>query len=68
MEQDKQTLWKVFAQTGKVTDYLRYRQAVMSAAMPQNGKEATRDADRKRAGHPGDGGRGSGSVHHRADR
>ncbi len=31
---DQHELWEVFAHTGRVEDYLRYRQAVMQAAQP----------------------------------
>jgi len=35
---DKQELWAVFAQTGRVADYLRYREAVTQKA-PDTQKE-----------------------------
>ena len=35
---DKNELWAVFAQTGRVEDYLRYREAVMQAP-PEPKKE-----------------------------
>lgn len=37
---DKQELWMVFKQTGRVEDYLRYRDAVQ-AAMPPKVEENT---------------------------
>lgn len=37
MESDKEQLWQVFAQTGRVQDYLRYAQAV-NAHLPKAGE------------------------------
>ena len=48
---ENQELWAVFAQTGRVEDYLRYRQAVMSAA-PKQQEESHDGADGKGTDRP----------------
>jgi len=47
---EKDQLWQVFSQTGRVEDYLRYREAVMSAAQPK--EEMTDGADSQGSDHP----------------
>ncbi|MBR5134586.1 MAG: hypothetical protein IKV35_03195 [Clostridia bacterium] len=39
METDKEQLWQIFAQTGRVQDYLRYADAVNAVIPPK--KETT---------------------------
>lgn len=41
---DKQQLWMVFTQTGRVEDYLRYRNAVEASKPPQK-EESTHGTD-----------------------
>lgn len=48
---DKNELWAVFAQTGRVEDYLRYRDAVMSNA-PEKQKEQHDGTDGKGTDRP----------------
>lgn len=49
-EQEQDRLWQIFAHTGRVQDYLRYTQAVMNKAEPQ---EETKDGiDGKRTDRP----------------
>ena len=51
MRLDKHELWAVFTQTGRVEDYLRYREAVTNAA--QNPQEETHHgADGERTDRP----------------
>lgn len=47
---EKEQLWQVFSQTGRVEDYLRYREAVMSAMQPK--EEKTDGIDSQRFDHP----------------
>ena len=48
---DKNELWAVFAQTGRVEDYLRYREAVMLNA-PKKQEEQTDGTDGKGTDRP----------------
>lgn len=47
---EKEQLWRLFTQTGRVEDYLRYREAVMSAAQAR--KETTDGTDSKGTDRP----------------
>ena len=48
---DQNELWAVFAHTGRVEDYLRYRDAVMQASAPK--QEEQRDGtDSQRTDRP----------------
>ncbi len=47
---DKEQLWQMFSQTGRVEDYLRYREAVMSVAEPK--EETTDGTDSKGSDRP----------------
>lgn len=48
---DKNELWAVFAQTGRVEDYLRYRDAVTNAA-PVKQEEQQHGTDGKGTDRP----------------
>lgn len=51
MEEEKEQLWQVFAQTGRVQDYLRYVNAV-SAHLPDK-RETTDGIESKRTDREG---------------
>lgn len=48
---DKHELWAVFAKTGRVEDYLRYREAVTNVA-PAKQEESHHGADGKGTDRP----------------
>ena len=48
---DQNELWAVFAHTGRVEDYLRYRDAVMQAHAPEQ-KEQRDGIDSQRTDRP----------------